>query len=45
MRIPFVVGRLTSRESQVVVVPRRSPRAFPGPWALRAMVRSLPRAS
>lgn len=42
MRIPFVVGRITSRESQVVVVPRRAPRAFPGPWVLKAMVRSAP---
>lgn len=45
MRIPFVVGRMTSRESQVVVVSRRPPRAFPGPWALRALVRSSAAAS
>jgi hypothetical protein len=38
MRIPFIVGRLTARESQVVVVQRRQPRRLPGPWVVSALV-------
>ncbi len=43
MRVPFVVGRLTTRTTEIVMLNqpyRRSP--VPGPWRLRALVRPLP---
>jgi hypothetical protein len=40
MRTTFLVGRLTPKSTEMVVVkgPRRQP-PIPGPWTLRAMVR------
>jgi hypothetical protein len=39
MRTTFVVGRLTSRSAEIVVVDPHRPPPIPGPWVLRALVR------
>lgn len=46
MRTMFLVGRLTPKSTEMVVVkaPRRH-NPFPGPWTLRALVRSAPSKS
>jgi hypothetical protein len=44
MRTTFLVGRLTPKSTEMVVVKgSRRQNPFPGPWTLRAMVR--PRSS
>ena len=40
MRTTFLIGRLTSGSTEMVVVaPSAAPSPFPGPWQLRALVR------
>lgn len=41
MRTTFLVGRLTPKGTEIVLAESsRSPAPFPGPWTLRAVVRS-----
>ena len=40
MRKTILVGRLTRKSSEIVVVQRDMYSPIPGPWTLRAMVRS-----
>jgi len=43
MRTTFLVGRLTPKGAEMVVAEgSRSPAPFPGPWTLRALVRTPP---
>ena len=44
MRTTFLVGRLTPKSAEIVVVEDAGPAPIPGPWSLRALVRpSKPR--
>jgi hypothetical protein len=40
MRRTFMVGRLTRKASEIIVAEGTGPSPIPGPWTLRAMVRS-----
>ena len=40
MRVPFVIGRLTGRSTEIVVMDARACPHIPGPWTLEALVRS-----
>ncbi|MEZ4423075.1 MAG: hypothetical protein R3E98_06690 [Gemmatimonadota bacterium] len=43
MRVPFAIGRLTPRATEIVLVNRRRREApVPGPWRLRALVKPVP---
>jgi len=39
MRTTFLVGRLTPKSAEIVVVDGMGPSPIPGPWTLRAVVR------
>ena len=44
MRTTFLVGRLTPKSTEIVVTEgSHSPAPIPGPWSLRALVRSSTR--
>ena len=48
MRRTFLVGRVTRKGSEVVVVAGDGMPPFPGPWTLKAMIRpnsATPRSS
>ena len=40
MRVPFALGRLTTRSTEIVVVDRQQEPPIPGPWTLQALVRT-----
>jgi hypothetical protein len=39
MRTFFLVGRVTPKSTEIVVLDPGTPPPFPGPWVLRALVR------
>ncbi|MEZ4414873.1 MAG: hypothetical protein R3E10_03900 [Gemmatimonadota bacterium] len=42
MRVPFAIGRLTPRSTEIVLLNRRRQQTpVPGPWQLRALVRPV----
>jgi hypothetical protein len=39
MRKTFLLGRLTPKTAEIVVVEREDRPVFPGPWRLKALIR------
>ena len=39
MRKTFLLGRLTPKTAEIVVVDREDRQVFPGPWRLKALIR------
>jgi len=42
MRTTFLVGKVTRRGAEMVVVDELGSSPFPGPWSLKALVRPKP---
>jgi len=42
MRTTFLVGKVTRRGAEMVVVDESGSSPFPGPWSLKALVRPKP---
>jgi hypothetical protein len=42
MRTTFLVGKVTRRGAEMVVVDELGASPFPGPWSLKALVRPKP---
>lgn len=40
MRVPFAIGRLTDRSTEIVVMDTGERAPIPGPWTLQALIRS-----
>lgn len=38
-RTPFLVGRMSAKASEIVVIESSAPGPIPGPWNLQAMTR------
>lgn len=45
MRTTFVVGRVTRKGAEMVMVDRGGRCPIPGPWTLKALVRAAPPAT
>jgi hypothetical protein len=39
MRVPFAIGRMTPKTTEIVLVDRQRPTTLPGPWEVCALVR------